>query len=189
MNTVICTQEEADLVVGGATQLVVLGEPKNTLPEGVYGVTDPAGWVAPKRWVDATGPCPTCDGFGYFLLRDDPAEDQLCPNPDCADGRRRVALAVPCPACDGKGARYERGAERWCSNCDHGSVVFAHATVEVLPVTEKDIHGVPPEAYVYVLTDGRAFLCRGDDEQALALDSPPVPGRDFVVLLDNVEMT
>ena len=118
MGAVICTSDEHAAIVGGATQLVVPGDEANLesfIKDGTHS-------VAPQRWVDATGPCPTCGGTGITqrnqYIQGLPRRFSVpCPNPDCIDGRKRVALAAPC--------RY-----------NPGSVVFAHSTVEVLPVVD-----------------------------------------------------
>jgi hypothetical protein len=167
--------------VGGATRLVVPGIERpvweGDVPKRGHFFPDP-------RWVDATGPCPTCGGYG-ILSSSGPIDDhQACPNPDCIDGRKRVALAVTCPGddltCPHPDCRF--------NDCD-GSVVFAHATVEVLPV------GHPYEP----LPAGSPWFCASGTDYGYVIDADggargsrlmlaPDLRSDFVVALDNVEM-
>jgi hypothetical protein len=198
---VICHPPERDLIVAGVTQLVAPGERNYHQDESVTcncgfgGFHDdinprcdrnvPA-FVAPQRWVDATGPCPKCEVV----------PDRWCP--DCIDGRKREALQV------------EVRGVRWSGVTP---VTFAYATVEVLPVltynsSEWATHVMVdlPADYVdectsneFVPENARGVFVRRHkidgtgkvywSEELFGVDPLPVPGRDWVVLLDNVELT
>jgi hypothetical protein len=226
VNTIICTDAERDLILTGARHLVVPGDRVRDLALDAYLTPDSApipGFkiVAPQRWVEATGPCETCEGDGVI---EQWADEYHFAEPDCSDcidGRKRVALVVTCPD-DGTVAlltERERHQPRRpfiqatkCSTCSGtgrvvfahatacsgtGSVVFAHATVEVLPVV-GDGYIVPGEDYVEAVDGGEVMLWRllnpSDPEahtSTFLFDAPgiqPVPGRDWVVALDNVEL-
>lgn len=159
---VTCTPDERRLIVGGATRLVVPGDPVPRPFAGEQGRTYELlkNYIAPQRWVDATGPCPH-DQWGMTTH---------CP--DCIDGRKRVALAVT-----KFGVVSGRSMKRL--------VVFAHATVEVLPVVDYDDSKTRP---ILLQWGTRSIYYDGEWERDLTLDPLPVPSRDFVVLLDNVEM-
>jgi hypothetical protein len=206
VNTIICTDAERDLILTGARHLVVPGDRVRDLALDAYLTPDSApipGFkiVAPQRWVGATGPCryrmenAECrGGVLYGMDRGYP----LGKCPDCVDGRKRVALVVTCPD-DGTVAlltERERHQPRRpfiqatkCSTCSGtGRVVFAHATVEVGPVIdgsqEWDGGGV-------VYDTSHLWLYNGSSTGGyqLTLDPLPVPGRDWVVVLDDVGMT
>jgi hypothetical protein len=207
VNTIICTDAERDLILTGARHLVVPGDRVRDLALDAYLTPDSApipGFkiVAPQRWVGATGPCryrmenAECrGGVLYGMDRGYP----LGKCPDCVDGRKRVALVVTCPD-DGTVAlltERERHQPRRpfiqatkCSTCSGtGRVVFAHATVEVLPVIAHRSDGDldPDDPPPNVCTDG--YVHRDfEGAERLTLNPLPVPGRDWVVVLDNVEL-
>jgi hypothetical protein len=208
VNTIICTDAERDLILTGARHLVVPGDRVRDLALDAYLTPDSApipGFkiVAPQRWVGATGPCryrmenAECrGGVLYGMDRGYP----LGKCPDCVDGRKRVALVVTCPD-DGTVAlltERERHQPRRpfiqatkCSTCSGtGRVVFAHATVEVLPVCWHDdpFPGDPCIVVYRDRCDQYVVLYRNDTIEQIWLDPLPVPGRDWVVLLDNVEL-
>jgi hypothetical protein len=55
-----------------------------------------------------------------------------------------------------------------------GTVSVPHVVTQVRPLLAKDILGPAPESYIYVLADGRAWLCEGDVETPLILpDAEP----------------
>jgi hypothetical protein len=217
---VLCTEAERDLILAGARHLVVPGDP------GCEGCHDrwthakihgDEGWLPPQRWVDTTGPCPTCDGVHEWMQNWPGPNDlgrikKVCT--DCIDGRKRVALAAPCPTCQGQGeVDVDHGLMFPCGTCGvpddqvtednaflngTGRVVFAHATVEVLPVYEYaddvlmshkhvTLHRWTPE-WEQKPTAVEGQLWTGDRWIPLTLDPLPVPGRDWVVVLYDVEM-
>jgi hypothetical protein len=203
VNTIICTDAERDLILTGARHLVVPGDRVRDLALDAYLTPDSApipGFkiVAPQRWVEATGPCETCEGDGVIEQWADEYHFAEPDCSDCVDGRKRVALVVTCPD-DGTVAlltERERHQPRRpfiqatkCSTCSGtGRVVFAHATVEVGPVIdgsqEWDGGGV-------VYDTSHLWLYNGSSTGGyqLTLDPLPVPGRDWVVVLDDVGMT
>jgi hypothetical protein len=167
----LCHPTERDLIVAGATRLVAAGERMLCDKcEVVFDARCPdCQWVAPQRWVDATGPCPTC-GEAHAAV------DAVCSCVDCdGDGRKREALqvAIPLHGHDAIGH-------------GDGLVTFAYATVEVLPVYE----GHPAtEVRRFIARQGAvSVLVDRDANKGEYIDLLPVAGRDWVVLLDNVEL-
>jgi hypothetical protein len=162
MTTVVCTAAERDLILAGARHLVVPGD-----REGCQDCTNLADhwFVAPQRWVDATGPCPTCDGSHEveWFTDEDEKLNGVHPCPDCIDGRKRVALAVPC-------ANFCGEIGESCQDCVDGSVVFAHATVEVLSAQKFYAGWTVIEA----------------QSSGTPLERAPLVDRDWVVVLDDV---
>jgi hypothetical protein len=197
VSTALCTDAERDLILAGARHLVVPGDP------GCEGCHDrwthakihgDEGWLPPQRWVDATGSCPTCGGKGQVWgMHHQPGDLPFkCVNPDCIDGRKRVALVAVCATCGDRAewCGYEDGLPDDNPNCSAGSIVFAHATVEVLPVCWHD-DPFPGDPCIVVYRDRYdqyVVLYRNDTIEQIWLDPLPVPGRDWVVLLDNVEL-
>jgi hypothetical protein len=153
MTPITVTAEQRDLIAAGTRHLVIEGVVSVSTARPLWPGSNLPGvdTVPPQQWVDATGPCPTCNGSGDRYWK---GSGTGCPNPDCIDGRKRVALAVEPPHTHDK---FCRGLD-----CIEHPVVFAHATLEVQPVTEH-----PPPGQLGIV---------------------PVPGRDFVVILDNVEL-
>ncbi len=150
--------------------------------------------VAPSRFVEATGPCERCGGRGELPH----VHDRYCAALDCIDpcpscegtGRKRAELRVTCPTCVGSGAvrgGYPDYDALDCPNdCDEdGSVLFAHATIEVLPVTHNLM-----DPGLHVWWTGAMYLLTNGDPQykalQLTLDPLPVPGRDWIVVLDGL---
>lgn len=178
MTTVVCTPDEHRLIVGGATQLVVPGDVSVSTARPLWPGSNLPGvdTVAPARWVDATGPCPNPDCFRGLIDLDEDSDGDLHgdPCPDCIDGRKRVALTVECENC---GGGHFLSDDEMCMNCQDGSVVFAHATVEVLS---------EPFPFPLIAAGESLFVANGGPENGL---TEFVPGRDFVVLLDHVELT
>jgi hypothetical protein len=158
----ICHPPERDLIVAGATQLVAPGDrtkcPADTDGDGDCAACsrypDVHGFVAPQRWVDATGPCPTCDGLGgYEVFAADPVRHGKCP--DCKHGqpdfdapgygRKREALQVECehPAESVRTVPNGKSTMDVCDRCrahrfpfgewDDNVITFAYCSVAIEP--------------------------------------------------------
>ena len=204
MSGILCTPDEHRLIAGGATQLVVPGDPICHSPDvnvdwwecaycgklyDVWPAPAPVCmYVAPQRWVDATGPC---DHQGHVRNQYDPTDQRQWGGYgtgahrgiEPCDGRKRVALAV---------TQIPDGPTCQSVSCDDEpfpAVLFAHATVEVLPVVDANDSDADHGLHHACLFDGITFIHHGKLYDELMLDPLPVPGRDFVVLLGKVEMT
>lgn len=189
----ICTPAERDLIVAGATQLVAPGDlfPATGCDTCAEDHTtdyhyshDHAqyhggrnGAVAPQRWVDATGPCP----HPYI---NEATGKCVWDGKDCIDGRKREALTVAvgyAPSNLGDPPDAER---ELCV------VTFAYATVEVLPVVQfTGKQETPSGRYVLLGSQPDDPTVLIPNEVVIPLNPLPVPGRDWVVLLNNVELT
>jgi hypothetical protein len=144
------------------------------------------------------GKCPDCvDGrkrVALVVTCPDDGTVALLTERERHQPRRPFIQATKCSTCSGTG-RVVFAHATACSGT--GSVVFAHATVEVLPVV-GDGYIVPGEDYVEAVDGGEVMLWRllnpSDPEahtSTFLFDAPgiqPVPGRDWVVALDNVEL-
>jgi hypothetical protein len=149
-------------------------------------------WTAPQRWVDATGPCPKHMGRVAITEHGLSGVFDQCPN--CIDGRKREALEVAC-ACVSRGPRYSNvgpdhdGSPDECPDCaDSGRVTFAYATVEVLPTYDDRRDKEWPGPHVEIFRDTCYLWLSTNSGDCHLLDIRPVPGRDWVVQLDNVEV-
>lgn len=172
--------------------------------------------VAPKLWTDLTGPCKTCADSGWRgyvpadvsemsgqSLNDCGGGQPFKKCPACkGSGRERVELRVTCEVCDGdpQGLMQRRWPDGdftiWpCSaDCELGSVLVATCLVEVLPVVAES---GTFDAEVYSTTNGYVIIQRvlGDpsrgenvtSEHLGKLDPLPVPGRDWVVVLTDID--
>lgn len=181
-------QLEAQLPTDGPIYLTVEGEDCDTCTRAPLA----RHWDAPSRFVEATGPCPTCGGAGRVMSGQDYEVD--CPSCE-GTGIKRAALATRCPKHMGRLAFTKHGASGVfdrCPNCtdSSGSVLFAHANVEMLPVD-----GEWNQAHVRVDEhDDKSWLRiqRIDGQGRRAVEhvawtgALPVPGRDWIVVLDGV---
>ena len=155
----------------------------------------------PQDWVALTGPCPTCGGRGGEWEKDGP-HDRWETCPDCIESltlldghavrtRRIVPLYTECQMewspgfyCDGwiidkDGDRCGR-----CDRCTDGRVMVGRGSIEVVPVVKRQTGNR------YLLTgDPQWLILPGHDAYELALDPLPVPGRDFGIVIDCVEIT
>lgn len=142
--------------------------------EGDASATRLVVFRAPRRWVALTGACERCGGSGAVGSRDDALD---CPA-DCIDGRKRATLTV----------------ESWSGSHPHEGVrsyvPLAVATVEVLPVHKDAL--LPwitdlPDRVVTITTWGEVALVTRTDRTLITLHRQPVPGKDYVIHLTNLE--
>lgn len=136
-------------------------------------------WVPPAVWVKLDQPCATCDGDSQGLT---PCEA------DCLLGRQVHELRETCPKCHGDYSYRE------CDHCQNGSVLRVRAAVRVLPVVDY-LRRIPDEPCIEVVTPSyvREWHAPAPDsthdalmQRQVALDPPPRPGVDWVVLLEFV---
>ena len=142
--------------------------------------------IAPAAWVRYVKSCRMCDDRKRNGL------DALPSSSTCRDGRQ--AWTVRCHNIECGDYRLSNCPS--CGRIDHGPRRQWSATIEVVPVVgfgEWEITARPVPA-VTVDDYGQAVLMTdcGDPEGAhgvpLALDPLPVPGRDFGVVIDCVEV-
>lgn len=180
-----------------------------TLPAGVLWVTEELGvfvvegdrmtiyegvgkehraYIQPDEWAQYDKPCETCEAYpGHspnFWL-------EPCPNTDCRDGRQVWTVRAVCPECKGRaGTPTTPGRVHFCFNCDEG-YVEARATIQVIPVVKQS---PPHEVRQFVTRWGAGWLLVNRDsplgEQVTMLceilNSLPVPGRDWAVIVRKV---
>lgn len=145
--------------------------------------------VAPQDWVALTGPCPRCRGNGRLWRLDNDGTAEPCP--DCRDGRRIEPLYTVCP-----NRHAFRGGWADCQRCDeHGRMLVGLGSIEVVPVV-AGLGGVDdPFPRIGVVHDDGVhdglYLMRAFVYPSPRFDLPdplPVPGRDFVIVIDCVEV-
>lgn len=151
-----------------------------------------AGYVAPQDWVALTGPCRTCDGSHMIAPKPEPHPQVQGFCPDCRDGRRIEPLYTGC-----RSDRFKPGM-RWCPACndEHGNptgrVLVGRGSIKVVPVvTESDNRYLDPP-FIEVTDQGLCLLFANAndvrDVRQITLDPLPVPGRDFGIVIDCVEV-
>jgi hypothetical protein len=168
VSAVTLTAEQADVIRAGGNMLIVPGDTVRDPSLNAFLTPDSApvpgfALVAPKMWTDLAG--------------------------------ERAQLRVTCKACRGMGAAKFKN----CVTCNAvGSVLVATASVEVLPVV-GDGYIVPGRNYIEAVDGGEVVRwdCidpsvdpEGHTSTFLfdAPDNQPVPGRDWVVVLTDIEV-
>lgn len=173
--TTLLTAQEASALRVGVNVIVRPGDQE--------GWTET--WYPPQDWVALTGPCPTCDGTGKFGVAS-VRPTTYGPCPDCRDGRRIVPLYTECP---------ERlhWDHFWCETCNGTKQrLVGRGSIEVVPVVTE--HNGKNRIMLYA--DGRKptlFLVDATNVaestfMELDLDPLPVPGRDWGIVIDCVEV-
>ena len=123
-------------------------------------------FIPPADWVALTGACKLCE-YGPPWVKAN------CPS--CIDGRKRATLTV-------RGDFPAASVGGW-------ETTLAVATVEVLPVVAwQAIWSRPaPCVEVQTATTCAVWLTADGNPIALTLHRQPVPGRDYVIHLTNLE--
>lgn len=131
------------------------------------------GFVAPQDWVALTGPhrkLVQTGGNSWTAME---------------DGRRIEPLYTECPECQGEGGLL-------C--CDTGLLLSATASIEVVPVVGATTYG-PAEhdgEDRIIVQNGVWLATRRShpplDLRHLNVDPLPIPGRDFGIIIDCVEV-
>ena len=134
--------------------------------------------VSPWRVPCPPGQClglPGCDGV----------QCTADPCPDCRDGRRIEPLYAECPE------PFRRHIPP-CPACNNeGRVLVGRGSIEVVPVVDRADTQFHRFLRSHICIDTRlreSLYADSDSETALALDPLPVPGRDFGVVIDCVEV-
>lgn len=208
MTAVILTAEQAAQVLAGVREFVVPGNITDgavTLWKWDEGkpVRHPWRIVAPKQWADADGPCETCGGQHRTPPLTSRGAPFVCD--DCLDGHKRVELRETCPTCDGSGEVFhldykDPTRKMWdqCPECSsHGTILVAWATVEMLPFRKWASHLDTPPGRWATMSPSGVFVIQSSNGHTLTtsptrrrFDDPfPVPDRDFVAVLSDVELT
>lgn len=124
--------------------------------------------VAPARWTALEGPCDTC------RRGDDQLHDYRCP--DCVNGRKKIGLRQAHCKC---GPRVHPDPCSDLCDCSCYLDVVARATVEVRTIL-----------HVWQSTSGETWMDGPTGTHRLPdLNPLPVPGRDFVLVLNEMEMS
>lgn len=132
---------------------------------------EPDGGLNDRRTFEINDrPCATCGGSRVKPQNHPIAA--LCPDCD-GTGRHTFELEVSTPEGRGFGEFID--------------TLRVHVVPGmVLPIVEKDIRGEPPERYIYVLNDGRAWLVEGDTETPITLPPDAAPGM-WAIQLRNAD--
>ena len=190
--------------------MTALLHPRETLTLGINVIVRPGDpctdwrlpdfnrFVTPQDWVALTGPCPTCDGGGAGWTHGDSCPADGCVYgvcPDCRDGRRIVPLYTDCPQLDVHFAGDVDGWDECFYGCDdQHRVLVGRGSIEVVPVV-ADIDEYPdpiacidiaPHGYCSYWPEGATEL--GEETPLGILIPSPVPGRDFGIVIDCVEL-
>lgn len=170
----------AERIRHGERAFTVPGDPTPEYIKAATLMAIPFG--APWRWVDLTLPCETVRPIHNRIGPDFGKPDhRSCP--DCVGGVPLVEIRETCPHPHGE-------REPFIPCPDGGSLLVATATVEVLPVVGATSDLLTVCSVVIFGNDAELFDPAPNAERwtRLALDPLPVPGRDWVVLFDNVTL-